>query len=126
MDDFVSPQFRTSLLNGDLDPRWVEAPMKAEKLRLLVYIAREARQKRRGTPQHQELCFEIGTRGAKSIRGWDPDAPRNDANVRDLLHSISDALYPAAFNIDRYTPRLPIQTGPVPVPDPGSFQRARH
>lgn len=125
MDDFVSPAFRSYLTGEALDARWQQPPLRTEKLRLLVYVAREARRRYRGTPEHQTLGFEIGSRGAKAIRGWDPEAPRNDAGVRDLLHRISDALYPGAFNIDRYEAAVRIQVGPVPVPDPGPLARGR-
>ncbi len=102
MDSFVSPTLRAAIY--DLDDAWTTEPLRQKKLRLLIYLAREATRRQRGGAVYPTEAFEIGTRGVKAIRGWDPTSPRNDAGVRRLLHDLSDALPGGAFNIDRYTP----------------------
>ena len=116
MDPFVTPVLRAAIRGGDLNEAWTAVPLRQEKLRLLVYLAREAPRRERGGDVHPTTAYEVGTRGAKAIRGWDPKAPRNDAGVRRLLHAISDALPEGTFNIDRYTPPGDVGAGGVPRP----------
>ena len=116
VDTFVTQDFQRAILHGPLDDRWRSAPLRTEKLRFLVYLAREARRVVHRFEGEDVEGFAIATRGAKAIRGWDPDAPRNDADLRPLLHDIADALYPGAFWINRYVPPWREREPGVPPP----------
>lgn len=96
MDLFVTPTFRDAVHNGGLDPRWTSEPDLDLKVAFLIWILREAKRDING--------FVVGERGARAIRGWDPDAPRNDAAVGELLRRLNDLLGNDAFNRDSYVP----------------------
>lgn len=96
MDLFVSPTFRDALQHGGLDARWTSEPERELKAAFLVWILREAKRDING--------FVVGQRGARAIRGWDPDAPRNDAAVGELLVRLNELLGDETFNRDSYVP----------------------
>lgn len=96
MDLFVSPTFRDAFLHGGLDARWMSEPERELKAAFLIWVLREAKRDING--------FVVGQRGARAIRGWDPDAPRNDAAVGELLVRLNELLGDETFNRDSYVP----------------------
>lgn len=96
MDLFVSPTFRDAFLHGGLDVRWTSEPERELKASFLIWVLREAKRDING--------FVVGERGARAIRGWDPDAPRNDAAVGELLVRLNELLGDETFNRDSYVP----------------------
>lgn len=103
MDLFVSPTFRDALQHGSLDARWTSEPERELKAAFLVWLLREAKRDIHG--------YVVGERGARAIRGWNPDTPRNDAGVRNLLNQMSELLGEEAFNRDRYNRRTRYTAG---------------
>ncbi len=104
MDLFVTPAFRDAIQNGGLDPRWTSEPEMRLKTAFLIWVLREAKRDING--------YVVGVRGARAIRGWDPDAPRNDAAVGKLLRHLNELLGDETFNRDSYVP-------------PGKLRKAR-